>query len=172
MKKESSERILFGLFLAAWLLSFFLPAAHLQQIDLSHYPAHPSSKQIDSILYGWELARESINALAFCPRNSGDCYFGLLRIANIPMLLAAFNFHRIREGKGQIYAALLTLSAILCLSSIIWRREIASELAVYGNARLGIGYADWVGSVLGMASLFLWVTISRVVTERRRRVVG
>lgn len=151
MRRVDLERGLFGLLLALWVLSFYLPPARVQS-----FFNHPNPSP-DQTLPGLRLAIYSFAALEYCPRNLVNCYYGLLWLANIPMLLAPLSFRRVQEGRGWVFAGFLTLAAILPLSSLFTLDEIASEL---GGA-LRIGYAIWVIAIVGTASLFLWIASSR-----------
>jgi FecR protein len=134
------DKTFLWLCMAAWALSFFLPA-----YEKSNNLLMKSGLGIEAFLY---------SLIAFYFRSPT---YGLLWPVNVLVALAPAFARRLEKGKGRVYVLLLCAWSVYPLL-IPLNQFLGSRPDV---DRLEIGYYLWQISLLGTATWFLWVIFQR-----------
>ena len=141
-KLPSSARVLLWIFLGAWVISFFLPAARIDGWDRGR-KAH-----------GWELVETSL-VLLFVPVKGTwlDFYPHIWLVwINLFMLLAPLEIKRAERGQGRVYAVIFSVVAAIPVTLAY----IPYYPGVVGLAwPLLPGFCLWEFSLIATAALFV-----------------
>lgn len=146
-EKSSTHRIvpvqiIFWLFFAGWVVSFFLPA----------YTGPGSFGGGTVTVYGRGAAIGSMLSF-FRP------VYGWAWIANVFMALSPFRVSGARHGKGQVYATLFIATALVGVACAF----PPPKFSIPDVQTLQIGYFVWELSLLGTATWFLWSAFHRSI---------
>ena len=136
MRNRALQNTLYGVVLAVWVTSFFLPSINLG--------AHNDP--------GWKAAGLSATMLFTLEKNAlgMHLYFGSFWIANLFMLASPLGLHRARRGKAGVFLALMMVWDLLSLSCAGYAAMSDARLAT-----LRVGYWVWEATLWAM-TLVLW----------------
>lgn len=141
-------RVLLGVCLAAWAISFLLPAVKLPTLTFG--PDRPA--------LGWEIALDALVLLVVPVKGA---WLGFLPplwtvLINVFMLLAPFKLKRIEKGESRVFAVLFSIAA----ATPVFLAYLPVSLGFLGlGFPLFIGFYLWDFSMLSVAGLFartLW----------------
>lgn len=137
MRGKALQNALYGLTLAVWVGSFFLPSINLGAHDDPGYKACAISA---TMLFTISSAEVWMHL-----------YFGSFWIANFFMLGSPVALHRRRRGKGHVFLALMLFWDLLTLSFVGY-----DFYSTHRMAELRAGYWVWEASLVAM-TVVLWV---------------